>query len=344
MTSCPVPFDGPSEILLGHGSGGRLTQQLIERLILPAFHNEWLEPLHDGAILPPVRGRLAFSADGHVVRPLFFPGGDIGRLAVHGTVNDLAMCGARPLHLSVGFILEEGLPLETLARVVGSMREAAEDAGVAIVCGDTKVVERGKGDGIFIQTSGVGEVRDGVRIDARRVIPGDRVLLSGPIAAHGIAILSVRDGLEFTPPIRSDTAPLSDIVRSLLDAVPDVRVMRDPTRGGVVAALTEIALRSGTEIRLWEESIPVDEVVRGACELLGLDPLHVASEGKFLAIVAPEEAGLALAVLRAHPMGSGAAVIGEVTGEDRGVLTLRTRMGGRRMLDLLSGDQLPRIC
>ena len=344
MSSCPLPYAGPDAIVLGHGSGGRLTQRLIEQIILPEFRNEWLEPLHDGAILPPVHGRLAFSADGYVVRPLFFPGGDIGKLAVHGTVNDLAMCGARPLYLSASFVLEEGLPLETLARVVRSMRKAAELAGVRIVTGDTKVVERGKGDQIFIHTSGVGAVRENVQIDARRIVPGDQVLLSGPIANHGIAILCVRDGLEFASPIESDTAPLNGLVDALLDAVPDVRVLRDPTRGGVVSALTEIATREGAEIRLWEEAIPVDEPVRGACELLGLDPLHVANEGKCVAIVSAEDAERGLAAMRGHPLGREAAVIGEVTGEHRGMLTLRTRMGGKRMLDLLSGEQLPRIC
>jgi len=344
MSSCPLPFDGPSVIVLGHGSGGRLSQRLLEQIILRGFRNEWLDALHDGAILPPVQGQLAFSADGYVVRPLFFPGGDIGQLAVHGTVNDLAMCGARPLYLSVGFILEEGLPVETLVRVVSSMKEAAERAGVRIVCGDTKVVERGKGDQMFIHTSGVGVVREQVKIDARRVVPGDKVLLSGPIAAHGIAILCVRDGLEFVPPIQSDTAPLNGLVDALLDAVPDVRVMRDPTRGGVVSALTEIAVRAGVEICVWEESIPVDGAVAGACELLGLDPLHVANEGKFLAIVAAEDVERGLTALWAHPLGREATVVGEVTGEHRGLLTLRTRMGGRRMLDLLAGEQLPRIC
>lgn len=279
-----------------------------------------------------------------MVKPIFFPGGDIGKLAVHGTVNDLAMCGARPLYLSAGFILEEGLPMADLWRVVRSMQEAAARAGVALVTGDTKVVDRGKGDQIFINTSGVGLVEPGVRIHPGRASVGDKVLINGPIAVHGIAIMSVREGLEFETEITSDTAPLNTLVQAILAACKDVHVLRDPTRGGVTSALAEIAEQAQVGIRLDETSIPLSEEVKGACEILGLDPLYVANEGKLLAVVPPQAAGAVLAAMRAHPLGTEAALIGEVVDEHPGMVTMKTAVGGSRVVDMLSGEQLPRIC
>jgi hydrogenase expression/formation protein HypE len=279
-----------------------------------------------------------------VISPIFFPGGDIGRLAVHGTVNDLAMCGARPLHLSVGFILEEGLPLADFHRIVRSMREAADAAGVTLATGDTKVVDRGKVDRIFINTSGIGLVPEGVEIDPRRARPGDRILISGTIADHGIAILSVREGLEFETKIASDTAALNGLVEALLAVTRDVRVLRDPTRGGLASALCEIARSSGQGIQLVETAIPVREDVSAACEILGLDPLHVANEGKLVAFVPEADAEAALAAMRAHPLGRDAAIIGEVTAAHAGMVSMKTRIGGSRVVDMLAGEQLPRIC
>ena len=342
---CPLPADEHSAILLAHGGGGRLTQMLIESVFLDAFRNPALAALHDGAVLGVGGARLAFSTDSYVVRPLFFPGGDIGSLAVHGTVNDLAMCGARPIALSAGFILEEGLPMEDLRRVVRSMKEAAAQSGVPIVTGDTKVVDRGKGDGIFINTAGLGLVPPGIEIDPRRARKGDAVLLSGPIADHGIAVLSVREGLRFETELKSDSAPLHEMVERVLAAAGrDVHVLRDPTRGGVASALNEIASLSGCGIRLFEAAIPVREEVRGACEILGLDPLYVANEGKCLAIVAREKAEAVLSALREDPLGREAAVIGEVVEEHRGKVVLRSRIGGSRIVEMLSGEPLPRIC
>jgi hydrogenase expression/formation protein HypE len=343
--SCPLPISDYPTVQMAHGGGGKLSQQLIEGLVVPSFDNPSLAMLHDGAVLAVGSARLAFTTDSYVVRPLFFPGGDIGQLAVHGTVNDLAMCGARPLALSCGFILEEGLPMATLARVVESMRAAAKAAGVSIVTGDTKVVDRGKGDGIYINTAGIGLVAEGIEIDPRQARPGDAVILSGRVADHGIAILSVREGLEFESPIESDSAALHELVAELLARLgADVHVLRDPTRGGVASATNEIAAKARVGIRLDEPSIPVAEPVRGACELLGLDPLYVANEGKLIAIVAREAAESALEVLRAHPLGAEAAIIGEVVAERPGLVTVRSSIGGSRILDLLTGEQLPRIC
>ncbi len=343
--SCPVPLSDYPYVLLAHGGGGRLTQRLIEQLFVPSFDNALLRELHDGAVLDVGGRKLAFSTDSFVVKPLFFPGGDIGSLAVHGTVNDLAMCGARPLALSAGLILEEGLPMEDLRRIVASMRSASEAVGVPIVTGDTKVVDRGKGDGVFVNVTGVGVVRDGIQISPRRARPGDVVLVSGEIAVHGIAIMSVREGLKFDTELVSDTAPLDVLVEGLLEAAGErVHVLRDPTRGGVASTLNEIAAQAGVGIRLEETSIPVSEDVRGACEILGLDPLYVANEGKCLVIVAPEAADAALAALRRHPLGKHAARIGEVVPDHAGKVVMRSRIGGLRIVDLLTGEQLPRIC
>jgi hydrogenase expression/formation protein HypE len=344
LGSCPVPIMDHKEIVLAHGSGGKLTHQLIQKMVLPQFRNEFLEPLHDGAVFSVNGSRFAFSTDSFVVNPIFFPGGDIGKLAVHGTVNDLAMCGARPLYLSAGFILEEGLPMSDLWRVIRSMKEAADQAGVALVTGDTKVVDRGKGDQIFINTSGFGLVRPGVCINPALARVGDKVLINGSIAVHGIVIMSVREGLEFETEIRSDTAPLNTLVEAILAACPDVHVLRDPTRGGVTSALAEIAEQAQVGIHLDENSIPLSEEVKGACEILGLDPLHVANEGKVLALVPPEAAGPVLAAMRGHPLGREAAIIGEVVDDHPGMVTMRTAVGGSRVVDMLSGEQLPRIC
>lgn len=344
LGSCPLPVSDYQEIVLAHGSGGKLSQQLIQRMVLPQFRNDFLEPLHDGAVLPFNRARLAFSTDSYVVSPIFFPGGDIGKLAIHGTVNDLAMCGARPLYLSAAFILEEGIPMQDFGRVTRSMREAAAAAGVMLVTGDTKVVDRGKADGIFINTSGIGMVPEGVHIHPARAQPGDQIILSGPIAVHGIAIMSVREGLEFETEIASDTAPLNGLVDAIFAASPDVHVLRDPTRGGVTSALTEIAQTARTGMLLDEARIPITEEVKGACEILGLDPLYVANEGKLLAIVSGHAAVRILEAMRSHPLGREAAVIGEVTAEHPGFVLMKTRVGGTRVVDMLSGEQLPRIC
>jgi hydrogenase expression/formation protein HypE len=342
---CPIPRSEYPQVTLAHGGGGRLTHALIERMFLAAFRNPALAPLHDGAVLEVPAGRLALSTDSYVVSPLFFPGGDIGSLAVHGTVNDLAMCGAQPLALTAGFVLEEGLPMDDLWRIVRSMAQAARDAGVSIVTGDTKVVDRGKGDGVFINTTGIGLVPEGVDIAPARARPGDRLLLSGRIADHGIAILSVREGLSFETTIESDSAALNGLVGALLGALGErVHVLRDPTRGGVASATNEIAASAQVGLRLEERAIPLAEQVRGACEILGLDPLYVANEGKCLALVAPEVAEQALALMRAHPLGREAAIIGEVVADHPGRVMMSSRVGGLRIVDMLSGEQLPRIC
>jgi hydrogenase expression/formation protein HypE len=342
---CPIPLSEYPHVTLAHGGGGRLGHALVERMFLAAFRNPALEQLHDGAVLEVPKGRLALTTDSFVVSPLFFPGGDIGSLAVHGTVNDLAMCGARPLALTAGFVLEEGLPMEDLWRIVRSMARAAHEAGVSIVTGDTKVVDRGKGDGVFLNTAGIGLVPEGIDIAPARARPGDQVLLSGRIAEHGIAIMSVREGLAFGTTLVSDSAALHGLVESLLGAAGErVHVLRDPTRGGVASATNEIAMASKCGIRLVEAAIPVGEEVRGACEILGLDPLYVANEGKCLALVAPEAADQALEVVRAHPLGRAAAIVGEVVAEHPGRVMLRSRVGGVRVVDMLSGEQLPRIC
>lgn len=322
-----------------------MSQQLVEGLFLKAFSNAALNELHDGALLEIGGARLAVSTDSFVIHPLFFPGGDIGSLAVHGTVNDLCMCGAEPLALTAGFILEEGFPLSDLERIVSSMGRAATEAGVVIVTGDTKVVDRGKGDGLYINTSGIGRVRPGVNISPRRAQVGDRVLVSGTIGDHGIAIMSLREGLGFEAEVSSDSAALVGLVGSLLSALgPEVHVLRDPTRGGVASALNEIAASAQVSIELDERALPVRDAVRGACELLGFDPLYVANEGKCLALVARDSSEQALATMRAHPLGRDAAIIGDVVEGPQGRVVMRSRIGARRIVDMLSGEQLPRIC
>lgn len=342
--TCPVPINSYKEIVLAHGSGGKLSQRLIQDVVLPCFHNELLAPLHDGAVFPLGSSRVAFSTDSYVINPIFFPGGDIGKLAVHGTINDLAMCGARPLYLSVGFILEEGMAMEDFCRIVQSMREAADAANVQLVTGDTKVVDRGKADKIFINVSGIGEVPEGINIHPANARPGDKVIVSGAIAMHGIAILSVREGLDFETEIASDTAPLNSLVKAIFQTGKEVHVLRDPTRGGITSALTEIAQTAQMGIRLDEAAIPIDEEVKAVCEILGLDPLYVANEGKLLAIVPADASEAVLAAMRAHPLGQRSAIIGEITTTHPGFVMMKTRVGGTRVVDMLSGEQLPRIC
>jgi len=337
--ACPVPITDYPNVLLGHGSGGRLMHNLLESMIVPAFSNPALEARGDGATLWLGGNHLAFTTDSYVVQPLFFPGGDIGTLAVNGTVNDLAMCGARPLYLSAGFILEEGLPMETLWQVVQSMQAAAREAGVSIVTGDTKVVDRGKGDGIFINTAGVGLIQHDIALGPTSVRPGDVVLLNGDIGRHGMAIMAAREGLQFESAIESDCAPLARPVMSLLDAGIHVRCLRDLTRGGLATSLVEIATSANLHIHIRENDIPVREDVRGACEILGLDPMYVANEGRFVAFVAPEDAPHALELL-----GDGAVVIGVVRDDRPGLVTLESAIGASRIVDMLSGEQLPRIC
>jgi hydrogenase expression/formation protein HypE len=332
-------------ITLSHGAGGKATQTLIEAVFLEAFRNPVLEQLEDGAQLTTPAGRLAFTTDSYVVSPLFFPGGDIGDLAVNGTVNDLAMCGARPLYLSCGFILEEGFPVADLQRIVASMAAAARVAGVQIVTGDTKVVERGKADGCYITTAGVGLLEREVVLSAAAPRPGDVVLVSGPIGDHGVTVMLARGELDISADIESDTAALDGIAADLLDAAGDgVRLLRDATRGGVATICNEVAVAAQVAVVLDEQALPIRPVVNGACELLGIDPLYVACEGRFVAVVAPDRADAALAALRAHPLGGGAAVIGTVKDDPPGLVLLRTSFGGTRIVDLLVGDPLPRIC
>ena len=341
---CPVPIADYPQVLMAHGGGGMLTQQLLDRMFLPAFGSAALAEAHDGAALAVGDRRIAFTTDSFVVRPLFFPGGDIGSLAVNGTANDLAMCGARPRWLSAGFILEEGLPMETLWRVVQSMQQAAEAAGVEFVTGDTKVVDRGKGDQIFVNTSGIGIIEHDLRIGPASVRPGDAVLISGDVGRHGMAIVSVREGLAFEEPILSDCAPLWRPVEALLQAGLAIHCLRDLTRGGLCSALNEIAVSARLQIDIDETRVPVSDLVRGGCEILGLDPLYVANEGRCVVFVPATEADAALALLRAHPVSAGAVNIGSVTTGDPGRVTARSRIGSRRILDRLSGEQLPRIC
>ena len=327
-----------------HGSGGRAMAQLIEELFARQLGNEYLAQGNDGALLPALKGRLVMSTDAHVVSPLFFPGGDIGCLSVHGTINDIAVMGATPLYLAASFILEEGFPLSDLARIVASMAKAAQEAGVPIVTGDTKVVERGKGDGVFITTTGVGVVAEGEDFSGDRARPGDCILISGTIGDHGMAIMALRENLGFTAPIVSDTAALHGLVAALRQSGAAIRALRDPTRGGVATTLNEIARQSGVGMMLQEAALPVNPAVAAACEFLGLDPLYVANEGKLLAIVAPEDAETLLTALRAHPLGQQAAMIGTVHEDAQHFVQMTTGFGGRRIVDWLTGEQLPRIC
>lgn len=345
--SCPAPLPVKDTIVLGHGSGGRWSADLMRSVFLPAFANPVLSRLDDQAIVNVNGVRLAFTTDSFVVKPLFFPGGDIGSLAVHGTINDLAMGGAKPLFLSVAFIIEEGLSIKVLRRVVESLRSAAEKAGVEIVTGDTKVVEQGCGDELFINTTGIGLVPDDLVLSANRARPGDKVLLSGSIGEHGIAILAQREGLEFECPVESDSAALHGLVAAMLRVTDHgnvIRCLRDPTRGGVSSTLNEIAEQSRVGIHIEERTIPIREEVRGACEMLGLDPLYVANEGKLVAIVAPQAADAVLRAMRRDPLGRNAQIIGTVAESASPIVTIRTELGTSRCVDMLAGDQLPRIC
>jgi hydrogenase expression/formation protein HypE len=343
--SCPLPLVGYPTIVMGHGGGGKLGNELVEHLFLPAFRNAALENMGDAAVLELGAGRLAMSTDSFVVQPLFFPGGSIGDLAVNGTVNDLAVSGAIPKYLSASFILEEGFPLAQLAAIVDDMAAAAATAGIQIVTGDTKVVERGHGDGCYINTAGIGVLREGISVGPRHAKPGDAILVSGTIGDHGMAIMSVREGLEFESQIRSDCAALNGMIAAVLDEAGDaVHAMRDPTRGGLASTLNEIAQASGVGISIDERRLPVRTEVQSACELLGLDPVYVANEGKAVFFVAPEAAEGVLGILRGHPLGRDAAVIGQVTAEHKSMLVARTQMGANRVIAQQIGEQLPRIC
>jgi hydrogenase expression/formation protein HypE len=341
---CPIPIQQYPQVMLAHGGGGKLMHQLIERMFVPAFSNSLLGARHDGATFSVNGSRLAFTTDSYVVSPLFFPGGDIGSLAVNGTVNDLAMCGAHALYLSAGFILEEGLPMETLWRVVQSMRRAADEARIQLVTGDTKVVDKGKGDGIFINTAGVGAVEHDLSISPASVRPGDAVLINGDLGRHGIAIMAEREGLAFESAIESDCAPLGDLVMRLIDVGIEIHCLRDLTRGGLASALVEIAEAANVQIRIDENSIPTREDVRGACEILGFDPLYLANEGRFVAFVAAPDADRALDIMITHPLGKGSCLIGKVTDGSAPAVVMRSRIGATRIVDMFSGEQLPRIC
>jgi hydrogenase expression/formation protein HypE len=341
---CPLPQPPGDRVLLAHGEGARLTRRLIREVVLEALDNEFLRPMGDAAVLPAIDGPVVLTTDSYVVSPLFFPGGDIGTLAVHGTINDLAVAGAEPLYLSLGLIVEEGLPIETLRRVVGSIAAAARACQVPVVTGDTKVVPRGAADGLFVNTTGLGRLRPGPALGPHRIRPGDRVLVSGTIGDHGIAILAAREDLGLEADVRSDTAALDGLVGSLLACGAEVHFLRDPTRGGLSAVLHELAEAAGVSVVLDEPALPLSGPVRGACEILGLDPLYVANEGKLLAIVAPGSAGRALACLRADPLGAAAALIGEVTAAAPPQVLVRGPLGAVRILDEPGGAPLPRIC
>jgi len=341
---CPIPLRDYPNIILAHGGGGKLSAELIEHVFTPAFANEHVTLLGDSTTLLLPGQRIAVSTDSFVVQPLFFPGGSIGHLAVNGTVNDLAMCGARPLYLTAGFIIEEGLPIEQLIRIVSDMAEAAKQAGVSIIAGDTKVVERGCGDGCYINTSGIGVLPNDRNIASDQAKPGDVVIISGTVGDHGTAIMSVREGLGFESQIQSDCAPLPDLVQAMLDVSSSIRVLRDPTRGGVAMSLNEIAADSGCGIELDGESIPIQESVRSACEFLGLDPLLVANEGKLIAIVAAIDADRLIDAMREHPLGQDATIIGRVVDDDHHLVVARTPVGTKRIVSIPIGEQLPRIC
>lgn len=347
--ACPLPTSQHEHVVLGHGSGGMLSAELIEQVFLPAFDNDVLAQLEDQATLDLAAlhasgARLAVTTDSYVVQPLFFPGGDIGKLAVHGTVNDLAVGGARPLYLAAGFILEEGLALDELRRITASMRTACDEAGVTLVTGDTKVIDRQRGDGLYINTTGIGMTPAGRDLSARHARPGDRIVVSGTIGDHGIAIMSLREGIEFDTPLRSDTAALHELTQTALEAAPSLRCMRDPTRGGLASTLNEWAHAANVGVKVDEAALPMREEVRGACEMLGLDPLYVANEGKFVAVVPPTEVEQLLQAVRMHPLGRDAAIIGEVVDDHADMVVLRSLVGGERVVTMLAGEQLPRIC
>lgn len=342
--SCGIPFHRHDKVLLAHGGGGKLMQQLLHGVVRKHFKSPFLATEHDAAVLPIPTGKIAFTTDTYVVRPLFFPGGDIGKLAVFGTVNDLAMAGARPLYLSVGMILEEGFPIESLERIVCSMEKAAQECGVEIVTGDTKVVERGKGDGIFINTAGVGVMKHALSIEPSSVRENDAIILSGDLGRHGIAIMAARENLEFETTLQSDCAPLANLVQDLLESGIEIHCMRDLTRGGLASALNEIAHCGRYSISIEEDQIPIEAEVRGACEMLGLDPLYVANEGRMVAFIPKDQVHRAIEVMRRHPVGAQASQIGKVIVGSTNRVSIKSRIGVSRILDLLSGEQLPRIC
>ncbi|MDI6804142.1 MAG: hydrogenase expression/formation protein HypE [Bacteroidota bacterium] len=342
--SCPLPITDYDKVMMAHGGGGTLSHQLIEKMFLSQFDNELLNMQHDGSVFEIGEERFAFTTDSYVVQPIFFPGGDIGELAVNGTVNDLAMCGAEPIYLSAGFILEEGFPLEDLWRITISMKKAGERAGIKIITGDTKVVDRGKGDKIFINTSGIGKIYPGIEISPKNCKPGDVIIISGKLAEHGMAIMSAREGLEFETAIKSDTLPLNSLVSAMVRVSNKIHVMRDPTRGGVASTLNEIASSAGVGIEIGELAIPISEEVRAACEILGFDPLYVANEGKLIAFVEQEDADKILVAMKNHPDGKDAAIIGRVVSEHPKRVIMKTSIGSMRVVDMISGEQLPRIC
>jgi hydrogenase expression/formation protein HypE len=343
--TCPIPISEYPQVLVAHGGGGRLMHNLIGKMLLPAFQNTLLNQQHDGAVFELGGVKLAFSTDSYVVNPLFFPGGDIGKLAVDGTVNDLAMCGARPLFLSLGLIIEEGLPMDTLWRITQSIQAAAAEAGVEIVTGDTKVVDCGKGDGIFINTAGVGIIEHGQVMNPRKIQAGDMILLNGDVGRHGMAIMATREGLTFESEIESDLAPLNRLTQKLLAAGVEIHCMRDLTRGGLASGLIEIAETANAHLHIETLAIEIREDVRGACEILGLDPLYVANEGRFIAFVKPSDARQALEIMQADSLGENAAIIGQVVDDNKmGLVTIKSEIGSTHILDMLSGEQLPRIC
>ena len=342
--SCPLPILDYPNILLAHGGGGRMMRRLIEDMFAPAFKNPFLDEMGDGAVIQIGDQKIAFTTDSYVVKPLFFPGGDIGTLAVNGTVNDLAMCGARPLYLSAGFILEEGMPMETLWKIIISMRDAADEAGIKLVTGDTKVVDRGKGDGIYINTAGIGIVETELIIAPENLKPEDAVILNGDVGRHGIAVMAAREGLSFETTIESDCASLARLVEELLEAGIEIHCLRDLTRGGLASALVEIAESAMLDIHIEESAIPVGEEVQGACEILGFDPLYIANEGRFICFLPQSDAGRALKIMRSHPLGEGASIIGKVAEGTSGAVSMKSAIGAARIIDMLSGEQLPRIC
>ncbi|XHU96159.1 MAG: hydrogenase expression/formation protein HypE [cyanobacterium endosymbiont of Rhopalodia gibba] len=342
--TCPIPLDQYPQVLLAHGGGGKLMRQLLEKMIFPVFNPTQNTPPHDSAVLDLNANKIAFTTDSYVIHPLFFPGGDIGSLAINGTVNDLAMSGARPLYISVGFILEEGLPMEILWNVVQSLQNSAQIAQVKIITGDTKVVDRGKGDGVFINTAGIGIIEHDQTIAAQSVQPGDAILISGDLGRHGIAIMAVREGLEFETTIESDCAPLNSVILAMLEAKANIHCLRDLTRGGLASALNEIAMGAGVILNIQENAIPVREDVQGACEILGFDPLYVANEGRFVAFIPQDSVDTAMEIMRSHQQYP--CIIGQVTGRGSGMglVTLESKIGSSRIVDMLSGEQLPRIC